>query len=222
MFGTDAGDGTDPLVKSFIEEMTPYCADIRRGIGCLFAPTRDAGMVTTARHGLTTVSTSTVLLDGAGVQHLAELAILLEDAFAAADRGEMPKRMRAPLLALVDDFEAQLRGLDLFIAGTGDSRGRDRVERGRRLLAQLRRSPRRSVPAPAEGLDLDDLLPTLTNGPATPGAEATPTGLTLLAPEAVAPIEWGEKETLAWQKGAWDERGAKYGNTDILFIDDEE
>ncbi|MFN8542395.1 MAG: hypothetical protein U0232_33570, partial [Thermomicrobiales bacterium] len=236
--GNNGMDDLAVLVESFVEEVKPFLAGIRRGVAGIFAMPRDSQAITAARSNLGTISASAVMLDLPAARQLGELAQLLDEAFQSAERGGVPDESRGPMLAMIDHLEEHLDGLL-----TGDDRGRERLDNVYRLLEQVLQTVEEAEAAPAPNLDisLDDLLLTLqpTAMPAPePQADPALTGvvadelveerrpgtqnLVLLAEEEVAPIEWGEKEAKLWEKRGWDESKAAYGNTGWVFLDDDE
>ncbi|MGN6362666.1 MAG: Hpt domain-containing protein [Thermomicrobiales bacterium] len=238
MSGTTGGDELALLVASFVEEVKPFFAGIRRGVAGIFALPRDGHAITAARGSLSTIAASATVLDLPAARQLAELAQLLDEAFRAAERGGVPDESRAPMLLMVDELEDQL---DSLLDSDERDRGRARLDHCYRLLEQVLHTVEEaeSAPLPALEIDLDDLLLTLQPVapalPAPPVPEPSPTpepvvpapaseqaDLVLLAEEEVAPIEWGEKEARLWEKGGWDESRAAYGNTGWIFLDEDE
>lgn len=231
MAGTDSGDELALLVANFVEEVRPFVAGIRRGVGGIFALPRDAQAIGAARTNLATLAASVKILDLPAARQLGELAQILTEGFTAAERGGVPDESRAPLLAIVDQLEAQLAGLL-----HSDGQGRERLDASYRLLEQVLQTVEQAEASPPPLLDisLDDLLLTLQPAaPAVPEAapaplpappplpEPTQTEIVLVAEDAVAPIEWGTKETILWNKGGWNERKTAYGNTEWIFLDEE-
>ena len=236
MSGTTGGDELALLVASFVEEVQPFFAGIRRGVAGIFAMPRDAHAITAARGSLGTIAASATMLDLPAARQLAELAQLLDEAFRAAERGGVPDESHAPLLLMVDDLEARLDGLP---ATDEPEHGRARLDNSYHLLEQVLHTVEEAetAPAPALEIDLDDLLltlqpaapvppvvpaPELEPEPVAPAPEPEQADLVLLAEEEVAPIEWGEKEARLWEKGGWDESQAAYGNTGWIFLDEDE
>jgi chemosensory pili system protein ChpA (sensor histidine kinase/response regulator) len=230
MSGMTGGDELALLVASFVEEVKPFFAGIRRGVAGIFAMPRDAHAITAARGSLNTIAASATMLELPPARQLAELAQLLDEAFRAAERGGVPDESHAPMLLMVDDLEAQLDGLP---AADEREHGRARLDNSYHLLEQVLHTVEEAetAPAPALEIDLDDLL--LTLQPAAPAPPVVPApepvapapeqaDLVLLAEEEVAPIEWGEKEARLWEKGGWDESQAAYGNTGWIFLDEDE
>ncbi|HEY8599274.1 MAG TPA: Hpt domain-containing protein [Thermomicrobiales bacterium] len=234
MSGTANGDDLALLITSFVEEVKPFFSGIRRGVNGIFAMPRDTQAIGAACGSLVTLAGSAKVLDIPAAWQLAELAQLLTEGFQAAERGGVPDESRAPMLQMVEHLEAQLDGLE-----NGDDRGRERLDHSYRLLEQVLQTVEEaeSAPAPALEIALDDLLLTLQPPPTAepePVAEVeveveveyspepTQIELQLVAEDAVAPIEWGEKEAILWNKGGWDESQTAYGNTEWIFLDDEE
>ncbi len=240
--GNNGVDDLAVLIESFVEELKPFLAGIRRGVAGIFAMPRDAQAITAARGSLGTVSASVTMLDLSAARQLGELAQLLDEAFQSAERGGVPDESRTPMLLMIDHLEAQLDGLL-----TGDDRGRERLDNAYRLLEQVLQTVEEAEAAPVPELEiaLDDLLLTLQPAPRpatapiarpviveeplptlsadVPEPQPIPTTeLVLLSAEDVAPIEWGEKEAKLWQEGGWDESQAAYGNTGWIFMDDDD
>ncbi len=229
MSGTGNGDELTLLVATFVEEVRPYIPSIQRGIGGIFGLPRDTQAIEAARHHLDTLAASARMLDLDPARQLGELAQLLLEGFTAAERGGVPDESQVPLLAIVDHLDTQIESLL-----HDDGQGRERLDRSYRLLEQVLQTVEAAEAAPLPLLDisLDDLL--LTLQPATPAIpldeepvtaplpalpEPTQTEIVLVAEDAVAPIEWGEKETILWNKGGWNERKTAYGNTEWIFLD---
>ena len=120
MSGTGNTDDLEVLLASFVEEVKPFCAGIRRGVNGVFALRRDSQAIAEARASLETIASAATVFDLPAAQQLAELARIVDEAFSAAERGGVPDESRAPMLTMVHDLEAQLDGLL-----TGDRRGRD-------------------------------------------------------------------------------------------------
>jgi chemotaxis protein histidine kinase CheA/CheY-like chemotaxis protein len=233
MSGTGNGDELALLVATFVEEVRPYIPSIRRGIGGIFALPRDTQGIESARQSLDTLAGSARMLDLPPARQLGELAQLLLEGFTAAERGGVPDESQTPLLVIVDQLDAQIESLL-----HDDGQGRERLDRSYRLLEQVLQTVEAAEAAPLPLLDisLDDLLLTLQPPmPLVPAApeqepetaplpalpEPTQTEIVLVAEDAVAPIEWGEKETILWNKGGWNERKTAYGNTEWIFLDEE-
>ncbi|HET8628291.1 MAG TPA: chemotaxis protein CheW [Thermomicrobiales bacterium] len=239
MSGTESNDDLALLIASFVEEVQPFLAGIRRGAAGIFALGRDAQAIAAARASLGTIAASAQMFDLPAVRHLAELAQQVDEAFGALERGGVPDEAREPLLAMADNLDAQLDGLL-----AGDERGRERLDRGYDLLERVLQAVEQADIAPPEmAIDLDALLATLgpaahsqadTRPPAPPAVaapapepvpapvpepEPAPATLHLLPEEEIAPIEWGAKEAIVWEKRGWDESGSTYGNTDWVFLD---
>lgn len=231
MSGTGNGDELTLLVATFVEEVRPYSPSIRRGIGGIFGLPRDTQAIEAARHNLETLAASARMLELAPARQLGELAQLLLEGFTAAERGGVPDESQVPLLAIVDQLDTQIERLL-----HDDGQGRERLDRSYRLLEEVLQTVEAAEAAPPPLLDisLDDLL--LTLQPATPAIpldqepvtaplpalpEPTQTEIVLVAEDAVAPIEWGAKETILWNKGGWNERKTAYGNTEWIFLDEE-
>jgi len=229
MSGTGNGDELGLLVATFVEEVRPFIPSIRRGIGGIFALPRDTQGIEAARHNLDTLAGSARMLDLPPARQLGELAQLLLEGFTAAERGGVPDESQAPLLTIVEHLDAQIESLL-----HDEGQGRERLDRSYRLLEQVLQTVEAAEAAPLPLLDisLDDLL--LTLQPAAPAVpeepEAAPlpalpepsqTEIVLVAEDAVAPIEWGAKETILWNKGGWNERKTAYGNTEWVFLDEE-
>ncbi len=226
MSGTGNGDELALLAPAFVEEVRPYIPSIRRGIGGIFALPRDTQAIEAARQGLDTLAASARMLDLPPARQLGELAQLLLEGFTAAERGGVPDESQVPLLALVDHLDTQIESLL-----HDDGQGRERLDRSYLLLEQVLQTVEAAEAAPPPLLDisLDDLLLTLQpTAPAAPAEqdsgtaplpEPTQTEIVLVAEDAVAPIEWGEKETILWNKGGWNERKTTYGNTEWIFLD---
>jgi chemosensory pili system protein ChpA (sensor histidine kinase/response regulator) len=229
MSGTGNGDDSALLIATFVEEIRPFIPGIRRGIGGIFALPRDTQAIGAARHHLDTLAASSLMLELPAARQLGELARLLLEGFAAAERGGVPDESRAPMLAIVDHLDAQIESLL-----HDDGQGRERLDQSYHLLEQVLQTVEaaEATPPPSLDISLDDLL--LTLQPATPAAppeqepetaplpalpEPTQTEIVLLAEDAVAPIAWGEKETILWNKGGWNERKSAYGNTEWIFLD---
>jgi len=234
MSGTANGDDLALLITSFVEEVKPFFSGIRRGVNGIFAMPRDTQAIGAACGSLVTLAGSAKMLDIPAAWQLAELAQLLTEGFQAAERGGVPDESRAPMLKMVEHLEAQLDGLE-----NGDDRGRERLDHSYRLLEQVLQTVEEAEAAPPPALEiaLDDLLLTLQPTPMAKAEpiieveveveieyfpEPTQTELQLVAEDAVAPIEWGEKESILWNKGGWDESQTAYGNTEWIFLDDEE
>ncbi|MFN8539520.1 MAG: hypothetical protein U0232_18830 [Thermomicrobiales bacterium] len=156
--GNNGMDDLAVLVESFVEEVKPFLAGIRRGVAGIFAMPRDSQAITAARSNLGTISASAVMLDLPAARQLGELAQLLDEAFQSAERGGVPDESRGPMLAMIDHLEEHLDGLL-----TGDDRGRERLDNVYRLLEQVLQTVEEAEAAPAPNLDisLDDLLLTL-------------------------------------------------------------
>jgi chemotaxis protein histidine kinase CheA/ActR/RegA family two-component response regulator len=231
MSGTESGDELAILIASFIEEVKPFIPGIRQGVQGIFALPRESQAIEGARGSLSTLAGSARMFDLPAARHLAELAQLLLEGFGAAERGGVPVESRTPMLTMVDYLEAQFDSLE-----AGDERGRERLDHSYRLLEQVLQTVEEAETAAPPSLDiaLDDLLLTLqpTAAPepepeplplaAEPLPEPSQTELQLLAEDTVAPIEWGEKEAILWNKGGWDESQTAYGNTEWIFLDEEE
>ena len=232
MSGTGSGDEAAILIASFVEEVKPFFSGIRRGVNGIFAMPRDTQAIAAARGSLGTLAGSAKMLDIPAAWQLAELSQLLTEGFAAAERGGVPNESRAPMLLLVDHLEAQLDSLE-----APDDRGREQLDHSYRLLEQVLQTVEEAEAAPPAALEiaLDDLLLTLQPASAPepapvvvadvivePTPEPTQIELQLVAEDAVAPIEWGEKEAILWNKGGWDESQTTYGNTEWIFLDEEE
>ncbi len=233
MSGTGPGDESMILIASFVEEVKPFFVGIRRGVFGIFAMPRDAQAITAARASLGTLAGSSRVLDFPAARQFAELAQLLGEAFEAAERGGVPDESQAPMLTMVAQLEEQLDGLE-----TGDERGRERLDNAYHLLEQVLQTVEQAetAPPPVFEIGLDDLLLTLM--PAAPQPQPEPpvmeiapppfvpepthTELVLLSADDVAPIEWGEKEAILWNKGGWDDKKTAYGNTEWVFLDEEE
>ncbi|HEX5504224.1 MAG TPA: hypothetical protein VFW96_16480, partial [Thermomicrobiales bacterium] len=161
MSGTVSNDDLALLIASFVDEVKPFLAGIRRGAAGIFALGRDAQAITAARSSLATIAASAQVFDLPAVRQLAELAQQVDEAFGAVERGAVPDEARAPLLAMVDNLDAQLDGLL-----AGDERGRERLDKGYELLERVVQAVEQAEEtAPPElAIDLDALLATL--GPA--------------------------------------------------------
>ena len=118
MSGTGNTDDLEVLLASFVEEVKPFFAGIRRGVNGVFALRRDSQAIAEARASLETIASAATVFDLPAAQQLAELARIVDEAFSAAERGGVPDESRAPMLTMVHDLEAQLDGLL-----TGDRRG---------------------------------------------------------------------------------------------------
>jgi hypothetical protein len=74
MSGTGTGDELAILIASFVEEVQPFFAGIRRGVAGIFAMPRDAQAISAARCNLGTIAASAKILDFPAARQLAELA----------------------------------------------------------------------------------------------------------------------------------------------------
>src|SRR5215210_7189353 len=132
MAGPGNHDDLAVLLASFVDEVLPFCAGIRRGVTSIFAMQSDPQAIAAAHRSLDTIAAAATMFDVPAARELAELAQLVDQAVTATERGVAPDEARAPLLSLVNSLEAQLNGIL-----ADDRRGQERLANGRRLLDQV-------------------------------------------------------------------------------------
>src|SRR2546423_11260815 len=107
MSGTGNTDDLEVLLASFVEEVKPFFAGIRRGVNGVFALRRDSQAIAEARASLGTIASAATVFDLPAAPQLAEPARIVGEAFRPAEGGGGAGGARRPVRTLGPDLAAQ-------------------------------------------------------------------------------------------------------------------